>query len=42
MLKNEIMVFDPRSVGEHSPVLIKGERVELVTTYKYLGRGGML
>lgn len=32
--KMKEMVFDPRSVGDHSPVLINRERVEQVTTYK--------
>ena len=31
------MVFDPRSVGDHSPVLINRKRDGQVTTYKYLG-----
>ena len=35
--KTKEIVFDPRSVGDHSPILIHGERVEQVTSYKYLG-----
>ena len=35
--KTKEVVFDPRSVGDHSPVLINGERVQKVTPNKYLG-----
>ena len=31
------MIFDPKSVGDHSPVLINREGVEQVTSFKYLG-----
>ncbi len=31
------MIFDPRLVGEHSPILVNQEEVEQVTTYMYLG-----
>lgn len=34
--KTKEMVFNPKSVGDHSPVLINRERVEHATTYKYL------
>lgn len=30
------MIFDPRLVGDHSPILINEEEVEQVTSYKYL------
>lgn len=35
--KTKEMVFDPLSIGDHSPVLINGERFEQVTTCRYLG-----
>ena len=35
--KTKEIVFDPRSLGDHSPILIHGERVEQVRSYKYLG-----
>lgn len=35
--KTKEIVFDPRSVGNHRPILIKGGRVEQVASYKYLG-----
>ena len=35
--KTKEIVFDARSVGDHSPILIHGEGVEQVTSYKYLG-----
>lgn len=31
------IIFDPRSLGEQKPIFIQGERVEQVTSYKYLG-----
>lgn len=31
------MIFDPRSVGDHSPVKIHGNIIEQVSSYKYLG-----
>ena len=35
--KSKEMVFDPRSVGDHKPVSIKGQVVKQVTQFKYLG-----
>ena len=35
--KTKEIVFDPRSIGDHSPILIHEEKVEQVTSYKYLG-----
>ena len=35
--KTKEIVFDPRSVGDQRPILIKEERVEQVNSYKYLG-----
>ena len=31
------MVFDPRGVGDHEPVSIKGQVVKQVTQFEYLG-----
>ncbi len=31
------MFFDPRSVEDHSPVIINGKSIEQVTSHKYLG-----
>ncbi len=30
------MFFDPRSVGDRSPVIINGKSIEQVTSHKYL------
>ncbi len=35
--KTKEMIFDPRLVGKHSPILVNQEEVEQVTTNKYLG-----
>ena len=35
--KTKEMVFDPRSVGNHKPVSIKGQVVKQVTQFKSLG-----
>ena len=35
--KTKEMIFDPRSIGDHSTLQIEGVLVEQVTTYKYLG-----
>ncbi len=35
--KRKEMVFNPRSIGDHSAVFVNEERVEQVTVHKYLG-----
>lgn len=35
--KTEEMVFDPRSVGDHTPLSIHREEIKQVTSYRYLG-----
>ena len=35
--KTKVMMFDPKTAGDHCVVTIKGQSVEQVTTYKYLG-----
>ncbi|KAK0155032.1 RNA-directed DNA polymerase from mobile element jockey [Merluccius polli] len=35
--KTKEMIFDPKGVGDHSPVFIKGEMVQQVSNFKYLG-----
>ena len=35
--KTKEIVFDPKSLGDHSPMFINGEGVEQVSSYKYLG-----
>ena len=37
MNKTEEMVFDPRGVGDHRPVIIHNQAIAQVQTYKYLG-----
>ena len=37
VLKTQEMVFDPRQVILHEPVVIKDQTINQVTTYKYLG-----
>ncbi len=32
--KSVEMFFDPRSVGDHSPVIINGKSIEQVTSHK--------
>ncbi|KAM3864809.1 LOW QUALITY PROTEIN: caspase-6-like [Diretmus argenteus] len=31
------MVFDPKSIGDHSPVVIHGQNIAQVDSYRYLG-----
>ena len=35
--KTKEIIFDPKSLGDHSPISIHGEVVEQVSSYKYLG-----
>lgn len=35
--KTEEMVFDPKSLGDHSPVVIHGHAIAQVDSYRYLG-----
>lgn len=35
--KTKEMIFDPRGVGNHSSVTVKGQDIEQVMSYKYLG-----
>lgn len=35
--KTKEMIFDPRSIGDQSSIIIEGVPIEQVTTYKYLG-----
>ena len=37
LTKTQEMVFDPRQVKTHEPVIIKTQNINQVTTYKYLG-----
>ena len=31
------MMLDPRSVGDHTPVVIHKEKINQVSSYRYLG-----
>lgn len=35
--KTEEMVFDPKSIGDHSPVVIHDQSIVQVSSYRYLG-----
>lgn len=35
--KTKEMIVDPKSLGDYSPVIIQGNTIEQVDTFKYLG-----